>query len=110
MTEEESLKLETEFYELRMPGYILGKEVVDSKARRIGIVRSLRLSIPNFKAELIIKGLDVEFPVDIENVVAVGSVIQLRNVVKEAEEVEIHDILRLRKEVWDEIKNYFVRL
>jgi sporulation protein YlmC with PRC-barrel domain len=100
-------KINAELYELKMPGQLLGKEVVDNKARRIGVVRNLRISLPPVKTELIVKGLDVEFAINTENVATVGSVIQLNTIVKEAEEIEIHDILRLRREIWDEIKTYF---
>ena len=104
---EESEKITTELYELKMPGQLLGKEVVDSKARRIGVVRSLRVSLPPLKSEIIVKGLGVEFLSNVENIMTVGSVIQLNTYVKEAEEIEIHDILRLRREIWDEIRSYF---
>lgn len=107
MQADEAKKVSAELYELKMPGQLLGKEVVDAKARRIGVVRNLRVSIPPIKTELIVKGLDVEFAVNMENIATVGSVIQLNIMIKEAEEIEIHDILRLRKEIWDEIKSYF---
>ena len=107
MQTEDAKKISAELYELTMPGQLIGKEVVDSKARRIGVVRNLRVSIPPIKTEMIVKGLDVEFPVNIENISTVGTVIQLNIAVKEAEEIEIHDILKLRKEIWDEIKNCF---
>lgn len=102
--------VETELYELRIPGKILGKEVVDGKARRIGIVRSIRVTLPSLKVELIIKGLDVEFPVDVENISAVGSVVQLKTAIKEAEEIELHDVLKLRKEILAELRNYLEHL
>ncbi|MHA1409468.1 MAG: hypothetical protein ACTSQY_03960 [Candidatus Odinarchaeia archaeon] len=107
MESEDIGKVSAELYELKMPGELLGKEVVDSKARRIGVVRNLRITLPPVKTELIIKGLDIEFTVNTDNIATVGSVIQLNIVVKEAEEIEIHDILRLRREIWDEIKAYF---
>ncbi|MHA1238860.1 MAG: hypothetical protein ACTSSJ_06480 [Candidatus Odinarchaeia archaeon] len=84
----------------------MGKEVVDGKARRIGIVRSIKVTLPPLKAELVIKGLDVEFSVSVDNIQAVGSVVQLKSFIKEAEEVELHDVLKLRKEILAEIKNY----
>ena len=97
---------EAELYELTMPGRLIGKEVLDGSARRIGIVRSVRIRLPDLKVELVVKGLEIEFPVDVSNISAVGTVIQLKNVIKEAEEIEIHDVVRLRKEVWEEIKSY----
>ena len=48
----------------------------------------------------------MEFPVDFSKVDAVGTVIQLNSVVKDAEEIEVHDVIRLQKEVLDDIKSY----
>ncbi|MEM2134597.1 MAG: hypothetical protein Q6366_006475 [Candidatus Freyarchaeota archaeon] len=95
---------ESELYELVIPGQLVGKVVVDSAARMVGIIRSIRLSLPPLRVELIIKGLEVEFPVDVSNVAAVGSVVQLKNVAKEAETVELRDVQRLRKELIEEIR------
>ena len=96
--------IEAELYELSMPGRILGKEVLDSRARRIGIVRSIRIALHPTRSELIVKGAEVEFPVDFSKVDTVGTVVQLNSVVNDAEELEIHDIVRLRKEVLDDIQ------
>ncbi len=98
--------VESELYELSMPGKLIGKEVFDSHARRIGIVRNIRLSLAPLKVELIVKGLEVEFPIDVEDVDIVGTVIQLKTVAKEAEEIDIRDVIRLQKEVWDDIRTY----
>ncbi|MBS7250712.1 MAG: hypothetical protein KIH08_09025 [Candidatus Freyarchaeota archaeon] len=95
---------ESELYELVIPGQLVGKVVVDSAARMVGIIRSIRLSLPPLRVELIIKGLEVEFPVDVSNVLAVGSVVQLKNVAREAETVELRDVQRLRKELIEEIR------
>ena len=80
--------IEAELYELSMPGRILGKEVLDSRARRIGIVRSIRIALHPTRSELIVKGAEVEFPVS------------------DAEEIEVHDVIRLQKEVLDDIRSY----
>jgi hypothetical protein len=53
-----------------------------------------------------VKGAEVEFPVDFERIDAVGTVVQLNSVVKDAEEIEVHDVLRLQKEVLDDIRSY----
>jgi hypothetical protein len=100
---------EAEVYELQMPGNIIGKEVIDGSARRIGIVRSLRIMLPPGKVELQVKGLGVELPVDVSNITAVGNVIQLSNTVKEAEEISIADVQRLREETWKEVQNLIIR-
>ncbi|MFX1510013.1 MAG: hypothetical protein ACFFBR_06880 [Promethearchaeota archaeon] len=100
---------EAEVYELQMPGNIIGKEVIDGSARRIGIVRSLRIMLPPGKVELQVKGLGVELPVDVSNITAVGNVIQLANTVKEAEEISIADVQRLRDETWKEVQGLIIR-
>jgi len=100
---------EAEVYELQMPGNIIGKEVIDGSARRIGIVRSLRIMLPPGKVELQVKGLGVELPVDVSNIAAVGNVIQLSNTIKEAEEISIADVQRLRNETWSEVQGLISR-
>jgi sporulation protein YlmC with PRC-barrel domain len=100
---------EAEVYELQMPGNIVGKEVIDGSARRIGIVRSLRIMLPPGKIELQVKGLGVELPVDVSNITAVGNVIQLSNTIKEAEEISITDVQRLREEIWKEVQGLIIR-
>ena len=100
---------EAEVYELQMPGHIVGKEVIDGRARRIGIVRSLRITLPPGKVELQVKGLGVELHVDVTNISAVGNVIQLSNTVKEAEEISIADVQRLREETWKEVQGLIIR-
>ena len=106
VTDESMPSIEAELYELSMPGRLLGKEVLDSRARRIGIVRSIRISLHPTRSELIVKGAEVEFPVDFNSIDAVGTVVQLNSVVKEAEEIEVHDVIRLQKEVLDDIQAY----
>jgi len=105
-TKEAMPSVEAELYELSMPGRLLGKEVLDNRARRIGIVRSIRIALNPTRSELIVKGAEVEFPVDFSKVDAVGTVVQLNSVVKDAEEIEVHDVIRLQKEVLDDIKSY----
>jgi sporulation protein YlmC with PRC-barrel domain len=106
VTDESMPSIEAELYELSMPGRLLGKEVLDSRARRIGIVRSIRISLHPTRSELIVKGAEVEFPVDFSSIDAVGTVVQLNTMVKEAEEIEVHDVIRLQKEVLDDIQAY----
>jgi len=76
-TKETMPSVEAELYELSMPGRLLGKEVLDNRARRIGIVRSIRIALNPTRSELIVKGAEVEFPVDFSKVDAVGTVVQL---------------------------------
>lgn len=110
---EERKLTEIELYELIVPGKILGKEVVDASAKRIGIVRSIRLSLstlPQIKAEIVVKGLEVEFPVDIEHIQAVGDIVQLKTVIKEARGVDVREVMSLRKKILEEIKAYTTQL
>jgi len=96
---------EVELYELeQMPGELIGKAVIDSKARMVGIVRNVKITLPTFKVEIVIKGFDVEIPVDIQNVDTVGSVVKLKIQMDTIETVEIEDIIRLRKELNEEIR------
>lgn len=107
MTAKEPLtSVEAELYELSMPGRLLGKEVLDNRARRIGIVRSIRIGLNPSRSELIVKGAEVEFPIDFGKVETVGTVVQLNSMVKDAEEIEVHDVIRLQKEVLDDIRSY----
>jgi len=47
--------VEAELYELSMPGRLLGKEVLDNRAKRIGIVRSIRIALNPTRSELIVR-------------------------------------------------------
>ena len=105
-TKEPMASIEAELYELSMPGRLIGKEVLDNRARRIGIVRSIRIALHPSRTVNTVIGPGVEFPVDFSKVDAVGTVVQLNSVVKDAEEIEVHDVIRLQKEVLDDIKSY----
>ncbi|MEM1657807.1 MAG: hypothetical protein QXK94_02090 [Candidatus Jordarchaeales archaeon] len=96
--------IQCELYELTVPGDLVGKLVIDGAARIVGIVRSVKLTLPPAKIEIVVKGLDVEFSVDVSNVSAVGGVVQLKSIAKEAEPLEIRDAQRLRKELIEEIR------
>ena len=98
--------LEAELYELSIPGMFVGKEVIDGSARRIGIVRSVKIRVNPVKVEMVIKGLGVEFPVDIDNIQNVGNVIQLKNPVREAEDIDVKTVLMLRDELSEEVAAY----
>ncbi|TFG00092.1 MAG: hypothetical protein EU542_08390 [Promethearchaeota archaeon] len=95
-----------ELYELSIPGQLVGKEVIDASARKIGVVRNVKLTFPPTKVAIIIKGLDVEFPLSMESIANVGGVVQLKETIKQAEELEIRDVARLREEIANEIASY----
>lgn len=98
--------LETDLYELNLPGQFILKEVVDKDSKRIGVVRNIRLKFPQ-KVDLIIRGLDIELPVDLKDVQKVGSIIQLKTKIKVAEECDVSEVVRLRKEIEQEMREIY---
>ncbi|MFQ5821606.1 MAG: hypothetical protein ACE5I5_16605 [Candidatus Heimdallarchaeota archaeon] len=105
-SKDELARAETELYELIMPGKLIGKAIVDGAARLVGIVRSVKLSVPPVRVDIIAKGMEIEFPINTTDIVAVGGIVQLKNVISEAEEIAIDDIIRLREEIKSEIHAY----
>jgi sporulation protein YlmC with PRC-barrel domain len=95
-----------ELYELRIPGELIGKEVIDASARKIGIVRNVKLTFPPPNINIIIKGLDIEIPLPVDSIATIGGVVQLKETIKQVEELEIRDVARLREEIANEIASY----
>ncbi|MHA1368392.1 MAG: hypothetical protein ACTSWN_04195 [Promethearchaeota archaeon] len=109
--------LETELYELACPGSLVGKEIIDVDARRIGICHSIKIRFfYNKKNELttklflVIKGLDVEFDVPMETIEAVGNIIKLKIPARQSDEVQISDVIRLQEDVISEIRARVARI
>lgn len=102
----ETAHMMAELYELSIPGQLIGKEVIDASARKIGVVRNVKLTFPPAKINVIIKGLDVEFQLPMDSISTVGGVVQLKDPIKQAEELEIRDVARLREEIANEISAY----
>ena len=98
--------VETDLYELNLPGQFILKEVIDKESKRIGVVRNIRLKFPQ-KVDLIIRGLDIELPVDLKDVQKVGSIIQLKTKIKVAEECDVSEVVRLRKEIEQEMREIY---
>ncbi len=98
--------VETDLYELNLPGQFIPKEVVDKDSKRIGVVRNIRLKFPQ-RVELIVKGLDIEIPVDFKEVQKVGTIIQLKTKIKVAEEVDVSEVVRLQKEIEQEMREIY---
>ncbi len=101
-----------ELIEYKFPGVFIGKEVIDGGARRIGIIRSIKISIPDFKVGIIIKGKnleekDVEFSVDSSRIRNVGTVVQLTDEIREFRELGIREVVVLQNEVKQEIMALF---
>ena len=108
MNIEKKVRMEAELYELDMlPGVLIGKAVIDKDARIVGIVRNLKVTIPDFRIELIVKGVDIEIPIDIEKVSNVGNVVQLNTSMDSMESVDIEDIVKLTKELKEELIEKF---
>ncbi|MHA1713116.1 MAG: hypothetical protein ACTSW4_03610, partial [Candidatus Ranarchaeia archaeon] len=94
----------TELYELEdMPGILIGRPVVDSRARMVGIIRGVKLILPTFQVQLVIKGLDVEVPIDVSNVDRVGNVVSLKTEIKSMDPIEIDELLKLRRQLKEEL-------
>jgi len=103
---QETANVMAELYELRIPGQLIGKEVIDASARKIGIVRNVKLTFPPAKISIILKGLDIEIQLPIDSIATIGGVVQLKETIKQAEELEIRDVARLRDEIAREISAY----
>ena len=103
---QDSANMMAELYELRIPGELIGKEVIDASARKIGIVRNVKLTFPPTKVSIILKGLDVEIQLPVDSIATIGGVVQLKETIKQAEELEIRDVARLREEIASEIAVY----
>ncbi len=106
----EKKSIETELYELNMPGKLVGREVVDSLARKVGVVRNIKLQFYPFNMFLIVKGIGIEFPISINDVEAISTVIRLKTPAKQSEEIGVEDVLRLRQEIVSELKLLNVNL
>ena len=110
MSEEKS-PLELELYELALPGNLVGKEVVDSLARKVGIVRSVKLRFFPLRVAVIIKGMGVEFAVDAKDVEAISkSIVKLNKPAKQSEEIDLQDVYTIRDEIYSEIKTIFSKI
>ena len=104
MVPEKSTEREAELYELGMPGEFLGKEVIDSEARKIGVVRSIRMKLVPLEVSVIVKGIEVEFPVNARDIEVVGGIIKLKIPAKHSDEIDIQDVINLREEIFTEMK------
>jgi hypothetical protein len=101
---DEQEKLTAELYEIDpIPGNLLGLPVLDKAARMVGIVRNVKLNFLPFKVELVIKGLDVEMPIDSSQIEQVGTVVRLSMKIKTMETVEVEEISKLRRQLREEI-------
>jgi sporulation protein YlmC with PRC-barrel domain len=111
MSNEEKNSVELELYEMGLPGQLVGKEVVDSLARKVGVVRSVKIRFFPLHVMVIIKGLGVEFSVNGTDIEAISkTIVKLNKPAKQANEIEIDDVYRLRDEIYAEMKTIFAKI
>ncbi|MBD3185403.1 hypothetical protein GF325_01135 [Candidatus Bathyarchaeota archaeon] len=103
---------ETEMYEMEVPGKLVGKEIIDADARRIGICHSIKLRVSTGKKGelhhgmlLVIKGLDIEFDMTMDDVDIIGNVIKLKVPARQADELDVRDVIRIQEEIAGEIRS-----
>ena len=96
-------QIELLLFEPMIPGELLGKEVIDSDARRVGIVRGIKLKYPPLKAMLIIRGKSLETNVPIESIDQVGKTVIRLKMRIDLEEISAEDVITLLHELKQEI-------
>lgn len=84
-----------ELTEKNYKGILIGKEVYDCKAKRIGIVRSILLKFPPLKAYLLVQNGNYSLEIAFDAIQSIGHVIQL------SEEINlgVEENLRISKEL-----------
>ncbi len=101
-------EIELTLFEPIIPGELLGKEVIDSEARRVGIIRGIKIKYPPLKAMLIIRGKELEVDVPIEYIEQVGkTVVKVKKRI-DLDEITAEDVIvltnELRKEIITELR------
>ena len=104
MTKKRIPQNQVEFYEPIFPGQLAGKEVFDKESRRLGLIKSIRIEYLPWKVSLIIKGLNLEIPVDLSEVSNIGTVVQLKTKITAMPELNVNDVIRLREEIKEDLK------
>ena len=97
----------TDFFEARFPGKLVGKEVLDKDSRRLGIIKAIRVEYLPWNVSLIIKGLNVELPVNFSEVESIGTVVILKTRISVFPEIDINNLITLREEVKEDLKDIF---
>jgi len=94
-----------DLYETRFPGKLAGKEVIDPDARRLGIVKCLRIrmSPSPLRLFLVVRNKDIDIEVPFEYVEKIGkNIIKLRRKV-DVEEVSVDEALKIIEDIKSEI-------
>jgi len=95
--------LDVVLYETTIPGELQGKEVIDADAKKIGVVRGVRVRFPPLRVLIIIRGKDFETEVPIESIEKIGkNVIKLRSKI-DLEEVTPEEVITLIRELKHEL-------
>ncbi len=95
--------VELTLFEPIIPGELLGKEVIDAEARRVGIVRGIRLRYPPLKAFLIIRGKELEIDIPIDFIDQIGkTVVKVKKRI-DLDEITAEDVIILMNELKREI-------
>lgn len=86
-----------------IPGELLGKEVIDSEARRIGIIRGIKIKYPPLKVMLIVRGKELEIDIPIDYVEQVGkTVVKIKKRI-DLDEITAEEVIMLINELRKEI-------
>ncbi|MHA1229059.1 MAG: hypothetical protein ACTSRP_00335 [Candidatus Helarchaeota archaeon] len=105
MTKKKQPLYQVEFYESNFPGKLVGKEVIDKDSRRLGLVKSIRLEYFPWRVSLMVRGINIEIPVELSEVSSIGTVIQLKTKITAMPELGVTDVMRLRNEIKEELKD-----
>ncbi len=100
-----------EVVELKFPGELMGKEVIDSNARRIGVVKRILLVMPQMTVRMIVQGKgDQELPISSEDIAKVSGLIQLNKSYEKLEEIDVGEVSKLRVKIFREIQEKLKKL
>jgi len=108
--EEEIILEACEVVELKFPGELIGKEVIDSNARRIGVVKRILVVIPQMSIRMIVQGKgEQELPISEEDIAKVSGLIQLNKSYEKLEEIDVGEVSKLRVKIFREIQEKLKR-
>ncbi|MHA1615793.1 MAG: PRC-barrel domain-containing protein [Candidatus Njordarchaeales archaeon] len=96
-------QLTVDLYEIKFPGKIVGKEVIDQEAKRLGIVKNIRLKTPPLRLFLVVRNKDIDVEIPFEHVDKIGkNIIKLRKVM-DVEELSVEEAIKILENVKTEI-------
>ncbi|MCD6491134.1 MAG: PRC-barrel domain-containing protein [Candidatus Njordarchaeia archaeon] len=93
-------------FEPIIPGTLIGKEVIDNNARRLGIVKGIRLKYPPLKLFLVVRGKDSEENIPFDSIDKIGTIIKLKTSITK-DEIAIHEVLMILENIRKEISSLF---